>query len=138
MRRPIPFLLFIVLLVVLSSCEKNNINPDSSIDWNGLRDAVIERDNSKIDQEISKLLAHSEPEPKGDDLIGQKANIDKLIREINKSAVLSAELICYACIDTLPAQTEIRLTAFNGIPVIRVIDISTPDDGMLEYWGIHD
>lgn len=138
MNRLPHFILFIVLLSAFSACDKNDISPNATVDWSTLKNGVIDKDNSKVGPEISKLLTGSEPDPTGNDEIGQKANIEKLIREINKSSVLVAELICYACIETLPPQTEIRLTALGGVPVTRVIDISTHDDGILKYSAIHD
>ena len=132
-------LLTIVLVVLASSCDKDNISPNPNIDWNGLENAVIEKDNSKVGQEISKLLIDTEPKPIDNDLIGQKFNIDNLIAEINKSGVLTAKLFCYACIETLPEQTEITITTkSSGVSVSRIIDISTPKDGVLEYVDIHD
>lgn len=130
-------LIILLLAAVFISCEKEATQP--TIDWNALKAGVIQRDNSIIEKEISKLLNGTNAKPHDNDIIGQKDNTDILINEINKSKVLNAELLCYAFIYTSPAQSEITITTdSSGVLISRIIDISSPNDNVLKYVGIHD
>jgi len=130
-------LIIILSVFVFISCDK--LNSESNIDWQTFKTGVIQKDNSIIEKEISKLLIKTQAKPNDNDKIGQKVNIDNLIKKINKSRVLKADLSCYACIKTSPSQTEIRIkTKSSGIWIIRIIDISTPDDNYLKFVNIHD
>ena len=85
------------------------------------------------------MTADLEPSPTKDDRIGHRKNVDILINRINASCEqLSAEIICYACVLTLPAQTEIGVTVDSiGFSWSRTIDIFTPEDNILSFAGIH-
>ncbi|NLE63858.1 MAG: hypothetical protein BWY08_01419 [Bacteroidetes bacterium ADurb.Bin174] len=130
---------FIVVFVVFVfiSCDKENTKPN--VDWNTLKVGVIQKDKSIIEKEISKLLINTKAKPNDNDIIGQKENVDNLISEFNKSKVLHADLLCYACIETYPEQSEVTITTdSSGVSISRIIDILTPKDNILEFVNIHD
>jgi hypothetical protein len=62
-----------------------------------------------------------------------------LVNRINsKCENISAELICYACIETYPPQSEILLTTDSvGASINRTIDILTPSKDKLSFVRIH-
>ena len=56
---------------------------------------------------------------------------------IEKSCVAKAEILCISCIDTLPAQSEIRVTFLvNGKLIERTLDIIM--DKPLRFGNFHD
>ena len=79
------------------------------------------------------------PEATNNDAIGQSENMNLLIQRLNSQcATMEATLLCYACIKTLPAQSEIRVLLDSlEFTVERVLDISTPDDEILNFVRIH-
>jgi len=130
-------MVFITMMIVFISCDKGD--PSPNVDWNAFKIGLINEDNDIIRKEISKLLINTNPNTTGTDLIGQRLNIDKLVSEINKSEILIADCFCYACIETYPAQSEIKITTDSArILVSHIIDILTPKDNILSYAGIHD
>jgi hypothetical protein len=77
--------------------------------------------------------------PTNTDETGHSKNFEILINRINRCEDIRAEMLCYACIKTNPLQTELLIRAdSSGVSVTRIIDISTPKDGKLEFAGIHN
>lgn len=89
--------------------------------------------------EINKLVTDLVPSKTDSDPIGHKENLALLIEQLNiQCDNITAELICYACIKTGIAQSEILVTTDSlGTDINRVIDILTPDDDTLFGWAIH-
>jgi hypothetical protein len=130
-------LFFVIFVIFFISCDK--ADTQIKIDWNDLKIGIINRDKFLIDNELSKLLTNTNPKPTDDDKIGQSDNINKLINTMNTSSVITSELICYACIKTYPAQSEIKIfTDSSGIKITRIIDLKTPNDDRLRFVNIHD
>ncbi len=130
--------IFVMLVAVFISCETTE-QTKTDVDWNKLKEAVINQDIDLADQELSKLLVNTNPTPNSNDAIGQRFNIDELVQSINESNVLTSELYCYACIKTLPAQTEIVVEVDStGTSIKRVIDIVTTEDGILRFGNMHE
>ena len=134
------FILFFI--VFISSCDKavNNSNNDwENLDCDNLKAGIINMDSDIVKSEINKLVTDLEPVITDSDNIGHKENLDLLIEQLNTQCDnVSAELICYACIYTNPAQSEILVTTDSlGITIDRVVDISTPKDARLYCVRIH-
>lgn len=120
------------------SCDKEENNDTVNVDCKQLKAGIIDYNNDILNEEITKFLNDLSPTPTEDDNIGHEININTLIERINQCDSISAELFCYACIKTYPAQSEITLeTDSMGILVSRIIDIITPDDDKLKYGNIH-
>jgi hypothetical protein len=99
---------------------------------------LLNYNNDIINTEITKLVVDLNPAPTNTDDIGHLINLEILLNRIIKCDAVSAELICYACIKTYPAQSEILVTSDSmGFFVQRIIDIRTPEDGKLAFAGIH-
>ena len=127
-----------LLLAGFASCDKDVEKKATSIDCNKLKSALIIYDNEVISREISKITAKLNPISLSTDLIGHRSNFDIFLDNLNDCGELKAELLCYACIKTYPAQTEILITVDSvGNKVKRTIDILTPKDTCLSYKGIH-
>jgi hypothetical protein len=136
------FILFIIPGISFLSCQKdtNMINVTwYNLDCDNLRIGIINMDNDIVKLEMNKLMIDLRPKVTGNDRFGHAENLDLLINRLNiQCDNISSELICYACIETLPPQSEISVTTDSaGTMVTRVIDISTPDDDILSCVRIH-
>ena len=136
------FILFIVLCFFILSCQKDT--DMLSVTWynmdcDNLRMGIINRDNDIVKFEINKLTIDLHPKVTDNDRFGHAENLDLLINRLNIHCDnISSELICYACIETNPPQSEILVTTDSaGTMVNRVIDISTPDDDILSHVRMH-
>ena len=128
-----------LLLAGFASCDKGAEKKETTIDCNKLKSALIIYDNEIISGEISKITAKLIPISSKSDVIGHRNNFDIFVDNLNDCVGLKAELLCYACIKTYPAQTEILITVDSvGNQVKRTIDILTPKESCLSYKGIHE
>ena len=135
------FILLVVLLLFshLSSCKKILDSNYYQVDSKNLQNGIINYNSEIVCTEISKLLLDLKAKPSKEDKFGQEDNLNSLIYRINTNCdKVTAELICYACIKTLPPQSELKLsTDSSGVEVAIVLDILTPDDDILSCVRIH-
>ena len=135
------FILITLLIIVssLSSCKKILDSNYYQIDNENLQKGIITYNSEIVCSEITKLLLDLKAKPSANDKFGQADNINKLIDRINTNCDnVTAELVCYACIYTLPPQSELKLsTDSSGVEVSRVLDILTPKDDILSCMHIH-
>ena len=132
------FLLLIVFLLFLISCEKEDkiVNPDCA----NFTEALIYLNSDSVKKVIDKLTIDLNPDVKEDDNWGQRENISLLIERLNSQCEnISANLSCYACIYTLPPQSEIIISIDSArVQIKRVVDILTPKDNILKYMNVHE
>jgi len=131
--------IFLLMLTLFApSCNKEN-SPILDLNCRKLKNGIIISDQDAVGVEISKLIKDLNPKSTIDDETGHLANFDILIERINLCEDIHAELLCYCCILTYPAQSEILIKTYSkGQEVQRIIDIRTPKDGILLYRTIHD
>jgi len=114
-----------------------NVN---TADCDNLISGLLEENNELIQPEIDDLCSDLDPNPWiFEDPTGHSTNLVTLVNRINGSCpALTAEIICYACIETWPAMSELNVT-FNssGTTVTKVLDILTPNEDILSYAGVH-
>ena len=134
------FILFFVAFI--SSCDK--AVEDTGIEWknidcDNLKTGIVNTDSDIVKAEINKLVTDLEPVKTDSDPLGHKDNLALLIEQLNiQCDNITAELICYACIETFPLQSEILVTTDSlGTDINRIIDIFTPDDDALSMRIIH-
>lgn len=129
-------LLVISFLFMLTSCEELK---KEKIDCNLLTKALISYDTEKVKTEINKLTEDLKPNVSKKDEFGHRTNIFTLVDRINNQCdQVNASLICYACIKTQPAQSEISISIdSSGTQIKRVIDILTPEDKILSVRDVH-
>ena len=131
---------FLVLLTVLTlSCDKMINHEIETIDCSNLQTGIIDMNSRIVCLEVNKLVNDLEPQISGSDPFGHKENLDELIERINvQCGEVTAELICYACIETNPPQSEILVTTdSSGTLIYRTLDISTPHDDILSCVRVH-
>ena len=127
-----------ILIISLFSCEKDGNILLLAPDCKKLAQGLIEYDEQKAQIEISKLTADLFPSPSHEDEFGHKNNLHILVTSMNLCDNLAAEFNCYACIKTLPPQTEITvLVDSSGVSLPRILDFHTPTDTALEFIRIH-
>jgi hypothetical protein len=128
------------MLVLLLSCENvvenNNV---ASVNSDNLLKGLIDVNSDLVNIEINKLTIDLVPSKANNDRFGHKENINLLIERLNLNCDnIEAEFLCYACIKTYPLQSEIQMTIdSSGTPITRIIDISTPDDAILQCIRVH-
>jgi len=126
--------LIITLVIFLISCSKNDENDDQSqIDCDRLKAALVNFNSEQLNFEVNKLTEDLLPSPTQDDEIGHFINMNTLVTRLNDNCPqIRATKECYACIESIPLQSEIKVELdSSGIQIVRLIDISTPSDGIL-------
>lgn len=129
-------LLTLLLFIGILSCEKQEIE---SIDCENFIYGLSTLNENIVKTEIEKLTVDLNPHPTDEDLLGHSGNLETLIDRLNSGCEeYTASLLCYACIYTYPAQSEILIEFFAGSNKQTVtIDIHTPENDILRFAGIH-
>ena len=124
--------IIIFICSCLGACDSELVTP--SLDYDVLRNALLNYEEELVIQEITKLT--SDLEPKSGD---HTNNFNTLIERIgSQNLTMTAELGCYVCIETAPPQSEIIIHLDSvGTQVLRTIDVLTPTDAVLECVGMH-
>lgn len=135
---------FIILFFAASILSCDKAVEDTGIEWenidcDNLKTGIVNTDSDIVKAEINKLVTDLEPVRTDSDPLGHKDNLALLIEQLNiQCDDITAELICYACIETFPLQSEILVTTDSlGTDINRIIDIFTPDDDALSMRIIH-
>ncbi len=88
---------------------------------------------------MGPIVAELTPDTSDGDRIGHRDNFNALIEKINACPNVTAELLCYGCILTLPVQSELLFALdSSGYEVYRVLDIFTPDGDALSVRDVHE
>ena len=134
------FLTATLLSIMFLGCEKGIYNSSFNINCNALQNGIINSDSEAVISEINKLLYGLRPVVTSSDPFGHKQNINLLVERINNSCLtIRAELVCYACIETNPPQSEIELrTNSSDTEFVKILDIWTSPDEILKCRTIHD
>lgn len=128
-------LLVLILLAGLVSCEKKEIQ---SIDCEVFIFGLNAKDESIVKEEIAKLMVDLNPRPTPEDAIGHSGNFQTLISRLNSDCdACTASLVCYACIYTHPAQSEVLIEFISGgSKKEATLLIHTPENDILRFAGI--
>jgi len=137
MRRSIPIVGLILLSTILS-CE--NSGEPEQLNCDNFAEGIIRQDQDILSKEISKLVTDLEPNLSTDDKFGHKNNLPLLVERINSQCSnIESEIICYACIETNPPQSEIKVSTDSSvIQISRIIDILTSSEKNLTFIRIHN
>ena len=136
--------LFILIFLIipccfLSTCKKILDSNFYQVNSENLQNGIINCNSEIICTEITKLLLDLKPDPNTEDKFGHRENLIILVERINNICDnVSAELLCYACIYTLPPQSEVKLSSdSSGVEIARILDIKTPEDDVLSCVRLH-
>ena len=135
--RTLPTLtLALATVLTLSACKKD---PARTSSCDQLKAGILTNNLTLVKQEIEKLIAPYTPNPTAQDTYGHKANLEKLVAQLNGDCGFTARMDCYNCIKTLPPQTEIHVTVTDGSSrVTKLIDLSYDPDKRLIFSNMHD
>lgn len=130
-------ILFSLLLVSLfASCSKDENQTDNCSE---LRQAVAEENVTAVIAQVNKLALGIQLTASTSQMDAETKMINELVNRINKTCGIKATVLCYFCIDTLPSQTEIRITVLNGvINMQRTLDIIINNDGQVKCVNMHE
>ena len=123
-------LLTIIISVILSlGCKKDL----SDRQCQQLKDEMIS-DNKP---EVIKLL--TEKVNKLPSKIYTEENLNKLATSISDECGITTQVLCFSCIQTLPEQSEIKLSFTQaGTNIAKTIDISYTPNNQIKIVNIHD
>lgn len=126
--------------LLFTACKKSNDGPAGHINCEALKVGLSNNDESTVAAEVNAAAADLLPaSPTPDDEYGQAHNIQILVQRLSDRCGLTATLLCYSCIETYPAQSEIRVTfTENGMIYDRILDISVDPQHMLIFRAMHD
>lgn len=104
-----------------------------------LCDAVATKDDMSTRMIIDELCLGYLPDATTQDALGHEKNLADLIQSINTNYPCAvASLVCYACIETNPAISEIRIDVeIDSSNYFVVIDLFTPDDDVISFSNMH-
>lgn len=128
-------LLLLPLAFLGLGCEKDN-----SERCEGLRIAVQNDDLGTVKDIIFRFTSDLNAQaPTATDPDGHYNTYLTLIDRLNDECDMDATGVCYACIDTLPGTSEIKLTILLGThSVTRIIDLRPDREGRFVCTGMHE
>ena len=120
----------LIFLLAATGCRKDVIEPVNS---DKLQQAVIAGNPDVVEVEINKVLSGLPAVPDSNN------NLKNITDAISSQGKVSAVALCYNCIDTYPAQSEIKIAvAFAGGVKEKIIDISYSENKKYFFAGMHD
>jgi len=119
----------ILLLLTFSACTKDDMQPANG---DKLQRAILAGNPDDVETEINKVCAS----------ISQSADSENALNDLSNAIIsqckVNAAILCYNCISTLPAQSEIKISInYQGFQKNKVIDITKSGNRFL-FAGMHD
>jgi len=132
-------LFFLLILSIYTGCSKDKEEAPRSTDCVKLKEAMT-NDEVAVVKELINEVASDIQAPVGlNEFAAYKFLIDELAKRLNAGCGINAEVLCYGCIDTLPAQTEVRIKFSSGLVGIeKTLDLIVTDDGKVRCVNMHD
>jgi hypothetical protein len=125
------YILFVLMagLLVAVSCKKDKT---SEADCLRLQNAVAASDIGEAEAVINKFIGTLATQTYSEE------NLNNLVSAISHRCGTSVTSICFDCIQTLPSQSEIRISYFgiNG-PVEKTIDITYTVSNKMVFRNMH-
>lgn len=127
--------IYTVTISLLLSCSKEK----EPICHEEICEYIYNENDSLIQKEIARLTLDLLPKPSDNDKWGQSENLDILVERLNKYNCIVATKVCYACIYTMPPQSEVKLVVtYNREIITRIMDLLTGDEESMKYLRLHD
>lgn len=119
----------VLLIIVAASCRKDEMQ---AANCDNLQRAIFAGKPDEVETEINRICSSLINAP--DSHEGLKALTDK----ISSQCKVNANTLCYDCINTLPAQSEIRISVIDvDLQKDKIIDIIRSGDKFV-FAGMHD
>lgn len=117
---------------VLLSCNKEARSCET------LNAALLAMDVPGVKGELDPWLAELLPTITQEDPTGHQQNLQSFRNRLENECSMEAGIVCYACIETYPVQSEISIALDSaGHQVHRVLDIVTPENNVMSIRDIH-
>lgn len=117
------------LSILLFSCKKHKPEQDCLKLPAAISSNNIEQVKTIITLYISKLPSATYTEQ----------NLTQLTTTISNQCAISAVVLCFDCIDTLPSQSEIRVSIVSSGSIIKkTIDITYSPDKKMKFGNMHE
>ncbi|MEO8711802.1 MAG: hypothetical protein ABI405_06735 [Parafilimonas sp.] len=109
------YCLAFLIIFLLLDCNKELSDTGTNLNCESLQQGLLNNDAAIVDSLLGNLL----------DMDYSEENLIKLADTISKSCDIQATLVCFDCIETLPAQSDITLTFLdNGDSTVRELDFT--------------
>ena len=129
MSRSRIFLLGLTFIVVGMGCSKDSLDPECQ----RLKDRMTVNDTESVKAIITTYI-NMLPSKNYD-----QQNLEVLSASISNNCGISAVVLCFDCIDTLPEQSEIKVSfIFFGNTIQRIIDISYSANNEMKVVNMHE
>ena len=100
--------------------------------------ALLAYDKKTLADELEGLTTDLTSNPISGDELGHNQNMLTLSSRLNNIIGIESQVLCYACVETLPALSEILIKVDStGKVVNRVVDICTSADSALSFMDLH-
>ena len=127
--------IYTVTISLFLSCSKEK----EPVCHDDICEYIYNENDSLIQEGIVRLTLDLLPKPSDYDKWGQSENLDILVERLNKYNCIVATKVCYACIYTLPPQSEVKLVVtYNSEIITRIMDLLTSDEEPMKYLRLHD
>jgi len=128
------------MLLLCSGCVEGT----TPVDDNEITYCEILKSNLVIVNEpvvkevVDQMLSVLPPTPTVEDPVGHMQNLNTFIDRLKNECHFDAKSICYACIETFPPTSEVGIVIdSSGVEVSRVLDLRTPETGVMILSDIH-
>lgn len=123
------FLLGIIMISLNAGCKKESEEANCQQFKNSIISADKEQVKTIISQYITALPSSNYTEQ----------NLNALAGSVQQHCTMNALVLCFDCIQTLPSQTEIRISFLNGATTVeKTIDISYNSNNKMVFHNLHD
>ena len=119
----------LILTTLFNSCRKESLSSNCQ----RLKDGIISEDLREVETAIANYI--SGLPNKGYTM----SNVNKLCQRISSDCDVSVSLLCFDCIQTLPPQTEIRISfESDGTAKAMTIDLTYNAANEIIFRNMHD
>lgn len=127
------FLLLVCLAILVSCHDRADVICDE------IQTGLVTYDLAKVQEFLQPWLDELPPRNGYYDSSEHGENLHVFQNRLNEVCDLNALVLCHACIETLPPQSEIRIGVdSSGHEIFRVIDLLTPEDDVMTIRAIHN
>ncbi|HEX7904984.1 MAG TPA: hypothetical protein VF487_14000 [Chitinophagaceae bacterium] len=122
------FLLGTLVLSLNISCEK-----DSKATCQQLKNSIINSDKEQVKTIITQFITTLPSSTY------TQQNLNALASSVQQHCAMNASALCFDCIQTMPTQSEIRISFANGATTVeKTIDISYNSNNKMIFYNLHD
>lgn len=127
-------ILTVILAAALSTvaCRKDKETPNTWADCTQLKAGIAAADKEAVRAVINALISQLPNRQHTPE------NLAQLVARIGNQCQVTATVFCYACIYTLPAQSEINVKLVGSNAISKVIDISEDKNKDMIFVNMHE